>query len=230
MNSLALQHYLLEGVGLAEFAVTRELAVGLARASKYMLLSTLIISSSILWITIYVLNHLGYVLAPQNTFENFQQTVLYLTANPQFQAAMLGMAFGFLIGLYATFAEFIPTLREFGGGGLSTAASMIATGFILTVVFFAVPMMLLPIYYGVESHLHLSVLLSVLPLGGIVTYLVGYVGFLLALVRLGDLTGETSFTVAGVLALVSTFIQPLGPVAWLIVFTSARRLLRRSLL
>lgn len=228
MNSLAPQHYLLEGVGLVGATVTRELVVGLARASKYMLLSALIISSSILWIVIYFLTRLEHVLALQNTFENFQQTVLYLTANPQLQAAMLGMAFGFLTSLYAIFAEFVPALREFGGGGLSTAANTIAAGFVLTVVFFAVPMMLLPIYYGVGPYPRLSYLLSLLPLGGIVTYLISYVGSLLALVRLGDLTGETGFTVAGVLLLVSVFIQPLSPVGWLIVFAAARRLLRRS--
>ncbi|MEM0038590.1 MAG: hypothetical protein QXS42_07610 [Zestosphaera sp.] len=217
----------LRGVGLSVVNLEREATAGLVRASKYMLLSSIITSASILWILAYLLTRLANILTSQDMLEEIQRTALYLTLNPQVQAAMLCMAAGFLVSLYATFAEFVPALRDLGvsAGGLSTAAGLISAGLILTVVFFAVPMVLLPILYGAGSYPYLGVVISALPLGGIVTYLISYVGFLLAFVRLGDLTGRTGFTVAGVLVLVSLFIQPLAPIAWLIALTTARRLL-----
>ncbi len=215
---------------MSSIDTSREWIVGLVRASKYLTLSSLLLNLSLLWALACLLSGLVNVLTPQNTFEELQRRIAILMLNPQLQVAVLGVVVGFLVGLYAIFAELIPSLKELEGyvESLRTSLALASIGLILTVALLAVPMSLSPFLYFTSTNPALYLVLSALPLGSLITYFISYLGFLLTYVKLGAFTGRSGFTAVGVLLLLSTFITPMGFIAWLISFITARDLVKSS--
>lgn len=216
---------------MSSIDTSREWVVGLVRASKYLTLSGLLLNLSLLWVLICLLSSLMGILTAQNTFEELQRRVATLMLNPQLQVAVLGVVIGFLVSLYAIFAELIPSLKELEGyvESLRTSLALISIGLILTITLLTVPITLSPLLYFTSTNPTLYFILSALPLGSLITYFVSYLGFLLTYVKLGALTGRSGFTVVGVLLLLSTFIIPVGFIAWLISFITARDLVKSLL-
>lgn len=210
------------------YGVQRGWVAGFYRASKYLLVATLletILLFLLLWWLIGF--YLGFFLVDEHNLLNVGRELSLLILSPQIQLIMLGFVISFLLWLYAVFGEVVPSLRELETQGVSLGASptMIAVGTIATLTLVAIQTTILSIAYLILTDIIALIAIYMLALATLVAYLLTYIGFFLVLEKLGHLLGSKRLVVAGVLALTSAFIIFLGPVAWFISFTTLRNIL-----
>lgn len=208
--------------------IQRGWLAGFYRASKYLLVATLletILLFLLLWWLIGV--YPGFFLVDEHSLFNVGRELSLLMLSPQIQLIMLGFVINFLLWLYAVFSEVVPSLRELESQGVSlgTSLTMIVVGTIATLTLVAIQTTILSIAYLILTDIIVLIAIYVLVLVTLVTYLLTYIGFFLVFDKLGHLLSSKRLTVAGVLVLISAFIIFLGPIAWLISFTTLRNLL-----
>lgn len=207
--------------------VQRAWLAGFYRASKYLVVATLLENMLFLLLLWLIGVYLGFFLAGEHDLVNVGRELSFLVLSPQIQLIMLGFVIGFLIWLYAVFGEMIPSLRglETQGVSLGTSLTMVFVGTIVTLTLTAIQITILSIAYLILSSIIALMTIYLLTLGTLVAYLITHVGFFLVHDKLGHLLGSKKLVVAGVLVLISAFIIFLGPIAWFISFTTLRRLL-----
>ncbi|MFN3268026.1 MAG: hypothetical protein ACK416_02075 [Zestosphaera sp.] len=202
--------------------------VGFCRASKYLVIATLIedvLLFLLLWWLISIF--LSFFSLGRQDFLDLSKGLTYLMLNPQMQLIMLGFMISYLLWLYAVFGEMIPSLRVLESQGISLGSSltMVIIGTIVTLTLIAIQVTILSLTYIVLSDVTALITTYLLAFGILVAYLLMYVGFFLVFDKLGRFLGVGRLVTAGVLVLVSAFIIFLGPVAWFISFTTTRKLL-----
>ncbi|GEM_PF-1012406 len=213
------------------YVAQRESLTSLYRASKYLIIATVIENIAFFLLLWWLLSTYLRFLVSGHDLMDLSRGLPLLLLSPQTQLIMLSLAASLLIWLYAVFGEMIPALRELETreAGLRTPLTMVSWGFIAALTLVAIQMTILPIMYLVIADLIAYLITYLLVIGILITYLLAYIGFFLIFERLSRVLGDKRFVIVGVLILVSAFIFFLGPVAWFISFQTLRDLLRTTM-
>lgn len=214
------------------YVVQRGWLAGFYRASKYLLVATLLETTLfflLLWWLVGV--YLSFFSVDGHDPLDVGRELTLLTLSPQIQLIMLGFVISLLLWLYAVFGEAVPSLRELETQGvdLGTPLTIVVAGTITTLTLVATQITILSITaYLMLADVVALISIYVIALAALVAYILTYVGFFLVFDRLGNLLSSKRLVTAGVLVLVSAFIIFLGPVAWFVSFTTLRDLLKTT--
>lgn len=135
--------------------------------------------------------------------------------------AVAGVAGG-ILALIALFVYLIPGFNRLS----MYDPSLFRTPRILVLIGLAIGYIMLIITQALAIS-GLIAVASVLALVTIVLLLVGYVGFLIGLFRLKNVTGESLFMVAGILFIIGVFVRIVIFIGWIILYIGARRALKK---
>ncbi len=213
------------------YVAQRESLTGLYRASKYLVIATVIENIAFFLLLWWLLNTYLRFLVSGHDLMDLGKWLPLLVLSPQMQLIMLSFATSLLIWLYAVFGEMIPALRELETRetGLRTPLTMVSWGFIAALTLTAIQMTISSIIYLVIADLITYLITYLLAISILTTYLLAYIGFFLIFEKLSRVLGDKRFVTVGVLVLVSAFIFFLGPVAWFISFQTLRDLLHTTI-
>jgi len=213
------------------YVTQRELLTGLYRASKYLVIATVLENVSLFSLLWWLISAYLRFLVSEHDLIDWGRGLSFLILSPQLQLIMLCLSASLLLWLYAVFGEMIPALRELEVQevGLGAPVTMVTAGFAVALTLTAIQMTILSIIYLIIADLLTYLITYLLVIGILVAYLLAYIGFFLIFERLSRVLGDKRFVTAGVLILVSAFIFFLGPVAWFISFRTLRDLLHATI-
>lgn len=134
---------------------------------------------------------------------------------------------GALLGLVALLAFLIPAfsrLREYDEPRFGTSATLVKIGYGGG---FALLFLAILVIIGAALAKSAGMLIGGLALFGIaaILLLIGFIGVIIGMFKLKDVTGEGLFTAAGVLFIIGIFINILTFIAWILAFIAAGKAL-----
>ncbi|NPB00792.1 MAG: DUF973 family protein [Crenarchaeota archaeon] len=126
-------------------------------------------------------------------------------------------------------------IRKYDEQRFKTPAKLVLIGLGGSIILFAIFLILVgysliafsSYAYPSAGLIGLGIAMSVTFYSSIVLLIIGYIGIIIGMFKLKDITGENLFHTAGILFIIGIFIPVLSFIAWILVFIGARRSIKR---
>lgn len=130
-----------------------------------------------------------------------------------------------LISVYAYLVPSFATLAEYNRSEFGTVSTLVKVGFIWGLILLISSIAL--IIVGAVALIPLLILGIVLLIVSLVLIFIGWIGVIIGMFKLHDLTQDSLFMAAGILFIISIFLGVLGFIAWIIVFMACKNSLEK---